>query len=348
MRSLLQFTLDLFDFEPAVKPVVPAAPRQGKRGKNPEKPEQNQAVALVQHASSATELVVNTGYLPAQTLTEALLPANFRHPRANRDARMQDAVVAYEFKRGKRRTIGFSVGPDGLVVSAPKWVPLYEVDKAVLEKATWIVKKLGEVRERHDRLESARIEWRDGTTIPFLGEQVIVVLDPRHAFGGVGAELKGGVAAKDGVAGAVLNTDADAANLTLAGVPRLTLHVALPHHATPEQIRDAVQAWLMRQARRIFTKRLDHFAPTLSVQWRKLSLSSAGTRWGSASADGSIRLNWRLVHFKQAVIDYVVVHELSHLRVMDHSPRFWDTVRSVVPDYAALRGQLKDESVPRW
>ena len=339
MRSLLQFTRDLFDFEPAVKPVAPAAPPARKTGK---KSEPNQAVALVQYTSTATELVVNGGALPAQTLAEALLPANFRHPRANRDARLGDALVAYEFKRGKRRTIGFSVGPDGLVVSAPKWVPLYEVDKAVQEKAAWIVKKLGEVRERHDRLESARIEWRDGTTIPFLGEQVIVVLDPRHAFGGVGAELKGGVA------GAVLNTDADAANLTLAGVPRLTLHVALPHHATPDQIRDAVQAWLMRQARRLFTQRLDHFAPTLGVQWRKVSLSSAGTRWGSASADGSIRLNWRLVHFKQAVIDYVVVHELSHLRVMDHSPRFWDTVRSVVPDYALLRGQLKDESVPRW
>ena len=73
-----------------------------------------------------------------------------------------------------------------------------------------------------------------------------------------------------------------------------------------------------------------------------------GTRWGSASADGSIRLNWRLVHFKLSVIDYVVVHELSHLRVMDHSPRFWDTVRAVVPDYADLRGQLKDQPVPRW
>ncbi len=342
MRNLLQFTLDLFDFEPAVKPVMQAAPGRSKRGKKTKKSDQNKAVAPAQYASQATELVVISESLPAQTLTEALLPANFRHPRANRDARLQDAAVAYEFKRGNRRTIGFSVGPDGLVVSAPKWVPLVEVDKAVQEKAAWIVKKLGEVRERHDRLESARIEWRDGTTLPFLGEQVIVVLDPRHAFGGVGAELKGGVA------GAMLNTYADAANLTLAGVPRLTLHVALPHHATPEQIRDAVQAWLMRQARRIFTERLDHFAPTLSVQWRKLSLSSAGTRWGSASADGSIRLNWRLVHFKQAVIDYVVVHELSHLRVMDHSPRFWDAVRSVVPDYALLRGQLKGESVPCW
>ena len=355
MRSLLQFTLDLFDFEPVSKPVAPAMPpvleNRGFSGENGSK----EVFSHVEYREFAIEKVANESVLPAQLLSQAIAPANFRHPRANRNARIQDALVAYEFKRGKRRTIGFSVGADGLVVSAPKWVPLHEVDKAVQEKAGWIVKKLGEVRERHDRLESARIEWRDGTVIPFLGEQVIVVLDPRHAFGSVGAELKGGTTngvlgslARGGVAGAMLNTAADAANLTLAGVPLLTLHVALPHHATPEQIRDAVQAWLMRQARRIFTQRLDHFAPTLHVQWRKLSLSSAGTRWGSASADGSIRLNWRLVHFKQAVIDYVVVHELSHLRVMDHSPRFWDTVRSVVPDYAALRGQLKDESVPRW
>jgi predicted metal-dependent hydrolase len=84
------------------------------------------------------------------------------------------------------------------------------------------------------------------------------------------------------------------------------------------------------------------------VRWKKLSLSSAGTRWGSASADGSIRLNWRLVHFKMSVIDYVVAHELSHLRVMDHSPRFWDTVASVMPDYPQLRRQLKDDTLPRW
>jgi predicted metal-dependent hydrolase len=355
MRSLLQFTLDLFDVDPGSKPVAEVMPPAGKNGGSSPGTGSKQDFSDVEYTKFAIETVANEFNTPAQPLNQVIAPANFRHPRANRDARVQDALVAYEFKRGKRRTIGFTVGPDGLVVSAPKWVPLNEVDKAVQEKAGWIVKKLGEVRERHDRLESARIEWRDGATLPFLGEQVIVVLDPRHAFGSVGAELKGGAAdgrlgsvSRGGVAGAMLNTGADSANLTLAGVPRLTLHVALPHHATPDQIRDAVQAWLMRQARRIFTQRLDRFAPTLSVQWRKLSLSSAGTRWGSASADGSIRLNWRLVHFKQDVIDYVVVHELSHLRVMDHSPRFWDTVRSVVPDYAVLRGQLKDESVPRW
>ena len=62
----------------------------------------------------------------------------------------------------------------------------------------------------------------------------------------------------------------------------------------------------------------------------------------SASADGRIRLNWRLMHLKPALIDYVVVHELSHLRVMDHSPQFWDAVGTVMPDHAVLRKELDE------
>ena len=323
MSKLLQFTLDLFDSSPVAAQRPPFVAQKAAAG------QQNQARPAIERvADTSLEAAINQ--LPPQTLQQALSPLTFRHPRAAREVLLDGIAVAYQFKRGKRRSIGFSVCVEGLTVSAPKWLPLYEIDKAVVEKSGWIINKLQETRDRHARLESARIDWRDGTTLPFLGEQVIVVLDPRHAFGGIGAELK--------------SNDAD----TLPGVTHLTLHVGLPQMATPEQIRDAVQAWLMRQAKRIFTERLNHFAPTLDVQWRKLSLSSAGTRWGSASADGSIRLNWRLVHFKQSVIDYVVVHELSHLRVMDHSPRCWDTVRAVVPDYAELRGQLKDEGCPRW
>ena len=326
MHSVLQFTLDLFESTPVAVKTEKITEKLGFHASN-------QPLASVISAQTAPESIAvvsaDNVVLPTQTLQQALAPVTFAHPCASRQTLLGGIVVAFEFKRGKRRTIGFSVGAEGLRVSAPKWVPLYEIDKAVLEKSAWILQKLQETRARHDRLESARIEWKDGCTLPFLGEQVIVVLDPRHAFGGVGAELK---------------SSAD----TLPGVTHLTLHVGLPHTAAPDQIKDAVQAWLMRQAKRIFTERMNHFAPTLNVQWRKLSLSSAGTRWGSASADGSIRLNWRLVHFKQSVIDYVVVHELSHLRVMDHSPRFWDTVRAVVPDYAVLRSQLKDEGAPRW
>jgi predicted metal-dependent hydrolase len=124
--------------------------------------------------------------------------------------------------------------------------------------------------------------------------------------------------------------------------------VRLPHHATAEQIRDTVQAWLMRQARQLFEQRLDHFAPQLGVRWKKLGLSKAGTRWGSASRDGSIRLNWHLLHFDLSIIDYVVAHELSHLHEMNHSPRFWATVGSLIPHYAQLRQRLKKEVVPPW
>ncbi len=256
------------------------------------------------------------------------LPHPYTHPRANRQLHLPHAVVAYEFKRARRRSIGFSVGPDGLVVRAPRWVTLVEVESALRERADWITRKLQEMHERQQRLDATRIEWKDGARFPFLGQEVQLVLDPRQGF----------------TASAQLHTHA--AELAPDTEHRLSLHLGLPQHATPEQIRDAVQAWLMRQAKRVFTERLDHFAPQLGVRWRKLTLSNAGTRWGSARHDGSIRLNWRLVHFRQSVIDYVVAHELSHLRVMDHSPRFWETVRSVVPDYAELRGQLKDEALP--
>ncbi|MET0543696.1 MAG: SprT family zinc-dependent metalloprotease [Variovorax sp.] len=259
------------------------------------------------------------------SLADSLSPARFVHPRASRETQLGNARVAYEFTRGQRRTIGFVVGAEGLSVRAPRWVALRDVDAALQEKSAWILRKLAEADQRHAKLEATRIEWKDGVSFPFLGEPVVVQLDPKHGFKGVGAVLE--------------TTDPDA--------PRV-LRVALAHNASAAQIRDASQAWLQRQARRIFIERLDHFAPKLGVRWNKLALSNASTRWGSASADGAIRLHWRLVHFRMPVIDYVVAHELSHLRVMDHSPRFWETVESVVPDYGALRKQLKDEAIPRW
>jgi predicted metal-dependent hydrolase len=295
MRGLLQFTLDLFDAPVAVPPAPPTEARP---------PASNR---------------------PVIPLADAMSLASFVHPRASREITIGNARVAYEFTRGKRRTIGFVVGADGLSVRAPRWVALRDVDAAVVEKADWILRKLDETQQRHAQLEAARIEWKDGVIFSFLGQDVTVRLDPHHAFDGVGAMLDAGTGEE----------------------PRI-LRLAVANNATPAQIRDAAQAWLMRQARRIFIERLDHFAPRLGVTWNKLSLSNASTRWGSASADGAIRLHWRLVHFRMSVIDYVVAHELSHLRVMDHSARFWETVESVVPDYGVLRQQLKEQPVPRW
>ncbi len=247
----------------------------------------------------------------------------FKHPRAQRDVQLDGHLVAYEMRRARRRSIGFVVGPEGLSVSVPRWVGVKEVDHALQEKRGWILRKLREQRERAARLQSARVDWRDGTELPFLGETLILLLDARAS-------------------GVVLDARADG----LPGVARRLLRIGLPHGATPEQMRDAVQGWLQRQARRVFEERCALFAERLQVRVRRIALSSATTRWGSANADGSIRLNWRLVHFGLPIIDYVVAHELAHLREMNHSPAFWDVVRSVLPDYEHARVALREGQVP--
>ncbi len=273
-------------------------------------------------APPAAPVEADTAVPPAPR--EGLSGEVFRHPRAQRDVRLDGHLVAYEMRRARRRSIGFVVGAEGLTVSAPRWVGAREFEAALQEKRGWILRKLREQRERESRLEASRIDWRDGTGLPFLGETVIIVLDPRAT-------------------GAVL----DAASAEgLPGVPSRLLHVGLPHTAAPQQIRDAVQSWLQRQARRVFEERCAVYAGQLGVRVRRIALSSAATRWGSANADGSIRLNWRLIHFALPIIDYVVTHELSHLREMNHSPAFWDVVRSVLPDYEASRAALRQGTVP--
>lgn len=244
-----------------------------------------------------------------------------------RQVLLQGQAIPYELKRARRRSIGFTVSEDGLRVSAPKWVPLGDIDNALQQKGDWILRKLVEQRERARRTQAARIHWGDGCSLPYLGEPLIVVLDPSMT----GARLDEGQADPQP---------------TLATVPRRMLYLGLPQNAAPEQIRDAVQAWLQRQARQRFEQRCRHFADPLGVTMTGLRLSSAQTRWGSASADGMIRLNWRLIHFSPALIDYVVAHELAHLKEMNHSPRFWAVVRSVFPEYELARDRLKQAVLP--
>jgi predicted metal-dependent hydrolase len=260
---------------------------------------------------------------PAEPMSQVFQPGTWHHPRANRLLRLPSCEVAYEFKRGKRRTIGLSVGPEGLSVRAPRWTPLGEVEAMLHERAQWVLDKLQQARTRADDLAQARTVWTDGALFDFLGQRVQLVLDPAHGFAQVGAVLEPGT-----------------------GDALARLRLGLAHNAVEAQIRDAAQAWLMRQAKRVFAERLDHFAPQLGVRYQKLRLSSAGTRWGSASADGCIRLNWRLIHLKMEMVDYVVVHELSHLRHMDHSPQFWAVVASVMPDHQQRRRALRQAAVP--
>jgi predicted metal-dependent hydrolase len=235
-------------------------------------------------------------------------------PPGKRRVHVGEHSLDYILVRSKRRSIGFMIDDDGLRITAPKWVTLTEIDNAIREKQRWIFTKLTERRERSARRLQPQMEWRDGGTLPYLGNDITLRILATQAAG-------------------ILH-DAEARELT----------VCLPGDAAEQQLKDRVQGWLQLEAKRIFAERLPVYAEKLEVSYQSFALSSAMTQWGSCTADGKIRLNWRLVHFALPLIDYVIAHELSHLREMNHSPRFWATVQSVFPEFAAAKKALRDHA----
>jgi predicted metal-dependent hydrolase len=228
-----------------------------------------------------------------------------------RRVQVPGAVLSYELRRARRRTIGFVVDDRGLTVSAPRWVAIAEIEQGIVEKSRWIMTKLREWQERKVRMPA--LEWAGGARIPLLGREVQLHLDPS-------AEL------------AQLLDDCSSGS-------RLVL--PLPLDADTHQIRDRVQGWMQAEAQSMFAERLAIYCERLGVAVGKWKLSSARTRWGSCTADGTIRLNWRLLHFPLSAIDYVITHEIAHRREMNHGPAFWRTVESAFPEFRAAEDLLK-------
>jgi predicted metal-dependent hydrolase len=224
--------------------------------------------------------------------------------------------IGFVLLRSRRRTIGFVIGDDGLRVTAPNWVTLRQIDEAVLEKAGWILSKLREWQKRREQLAMSQTQWCGGGELPYLGKRIVLELGSRERH----ASLAGDVDAP---------RDGD------------LLRLALPADADASRIRDAAQAWLQQRAGVWFGARLAHFLQTSGLKIRRWRLSSAATRWGSCTSDGNIMLNWRLIHFAPSIIDYVIAHELAHLREMNHSSNFWTEVGHILPDYQRARDVLR-------
>lgn len=122
---------------------------------------------------------------------------------------------------------------------------------------------------------------------------------------------------------------------------RWVLHHLQRQASVPASVWPEPTEALLQQAWRDLQARVSHWAPRLGVQPRRVRLSNARTRWGSASSRGTISLNWRLVCLPEPLRDYVVVHELAHLHEMNHGPAFWAWVASVLPDHAERRAALR-------
>jgi hypothetical protein len=220
--------------------------------------------------------------------------------------RLAGQEVPYLLKRSaRRRTIALRIDAKGLTVNAPARASQRRLEAVLLDKAGWVLDKLAEMQAR--RIPS--IQWQDGEALPYLGGELNLILLPGTPR--ARPELEG-----------------------------TGLKVALPDPADTLSVQTKVVKWYRGQAQQHFADRVAVYAERLGVALPPLKLSAAATRWGSCNARGEIRLNWRLIKAQPHLIDYVVAHELAHLRHLNHSPAFWQTVARLYPEHRDARAEL--------
>ena len=210
-------------------------------------------------------------------------------------------------RRPRRRTVGIRVRADGQVlVAAPLLVPHLFVKKFLREKSDWVHRKLADAA-RLEQGKAART-YADGDTIPYLGRDFLLRFSGTSRLDEAAGELHLGMRGDRG------NRD-----LVIAALTR----------------------WYKRQAKLVLTERTALLAGKLAKQPTLIGIKSYRTRWGSCHSDGRIYFNWRLVMAPLDVIDYVVAHELCHLKQHNHSPAFWGEVARLYPDYKEQRRWLR-------
>jgi hypothetical protein len=207
--------------------------------------------------------------------------------------------------RTKRKSIALIVEPNGrLVVRAPMRISDADIKHLVKQKERWIREKQKRVKDKST--QSKPKVYMDGEEFLYLGKSYPLKIV---------ADLK----------------------------PALVLSrkFYLSSRALPKA-ESVFAEWYREQARAVITERVKLYAARHGFTYRKIRITSARTRWGSCSSMGNLNFTWRLVMAPPEVIDYVVVHELAHLRVNNHTKEFWKQVERIMPDYKRRLKWLKE------
>ena len=225
----------------------------------------------------------------------------------SRDARrmaLGDAHVEYVLVRRRgRRGVGLKVDENGLTVSAPATLSLTRIESLVRESERWVLRKIAEWSTRR----ATPVEWVDGARLAFLGGALVLRL-------------------AQGTRGRARRVDGE-------------LHVTAPA-GDRSAVRDAVVRWYRRAAHDHLGARVAELAVAAGLPVPRLIISSAVSRWGSCNSRREVRLAWRLVKAPPRLVDYVICHELAHLKHMNHSSAFWAEVARQCPGYKRLRDEL--------
>jgi predicted metal-dependent hydrolase len=214
--------------------------------------------------------------------------------------------LQYQLERRQRRTVGLKITPEGLVIHAPKRISQSHLESIILIKADWIQKKLTSLKSN----QVATMTWQHGEQLLLLGNTI--TLNVAHN-----------------------------ARSKMPAYASGQLHIAMPNPQDTSSVARKVKQWYLKEAYMDFARRLALFSAKLGVTTPTLFLSNAKSRWGSCNSRREIRLNWRLLQAPPHMINYVVCHELAHLKEMNHSARFWQVVESLYPDYKQAEKELK-------
>lgn len=214
------------------------------------------------------------------------------------------AIEVKEIIRSKRRTLALIVQPDGsLIVRAPLKAPHRSIREFVQNNVKWIEKKQAQARAL---VLPTPKKYVDGEEFLFLGDSypLQIVRNQKQA-------------------------------LVFDGCYKL---------AESAQSRGATEfeRWYRARAKQILTDRVNCFAQQYGFKYAGLRINAARTRWGSCSPTGALNFSWRLIMAPMESIDYVVVHELVHTIIHNHSRRFWNKVESIMPDYKSRKVWLKE------
>jgi predicted metal-dependent hydrolase len=233
-------------------------------------------------------------------------------------------AIDYRIERSaRRRSICITVHPrDGVVVKAPPWVPEAEIAAFVRLKTQWVLKHqaffAAQGQSAAQPAPAPRLE--DGTELSYLGQRLTLRLKLTPAPPGARPACR-----------------------ALRGGDELWLRGHVPPDLHQSALRASLERWYRREAKLYLPGRIRHFCAQLGLAEPGLLVRSQRTRWGSCSSSGVLRINWRIMFAPIDVVDYLVAHEVCHLREMNHSSRFWALVGRLVPDYKALRHTLRYE-----
>jgi predicted metal-dependent hydrolase len=224
-----------------------------------------------------------------------------------------DKKIEFSIVFKKRKTIGLSISKeDGLKISAPKWVSKKQIKEIVEQKAEWILKKLSEFSE-----QSGGKTLENGAELFFLGYSCWLEVNEDVAL----KKIK------------IFKLD----DKIIVNLPK-----TLASTDIKELLRNSLILWFKKQAELIFRQRIARLSEEMKVNPSKLTIRQQKTRWGSCSSKGNININWRLVMMPITVIDYVLVHELAHLKFLNHSKDFWQQVEAFLPDFKVRKQLLKE------